>query len=402
VRIAYVSDSVLPSPAAAASQTMHMAAAMGRLGHAVRLFAPGHDGRARGEAARAALRDRFALDGAIDLRYLPVMDLRGRGRASYHLVGVLAAKAWRADLVYTRNARIGLLATRAGISVIVESHTLPNSDRSLRAARSLAGSPRLERWAFISDRLRARFAEALGADLPAGRVTIAHDAVDSVRFERPVPRETARRRIGVATDGPLVVHAGHLYPGRGAEALIAAAVALGHVHFVLVGGNPSDVGRVARLAAEAGAPNLRVLGHRDYCDVPDFLFAADVLVMPYTSAAVASDGRTRTIDYASPLKLFEYMAAGRPIVASRFPGVAEVLRDGENALLVPPDHTDALVAALASVVADPALGSRLGDQARGDVAGWTWTARAAAILDGSVTPAFAPSPSPSHRATPSD
>ena len=87
------------------------------------------------------------------------------------------------------------------------------------------------------------------------------------------------------------------------------------------------------------------------------------------------------IPYASPVKLFEYMAAGRAVVASNVGAIPEVLRDGENALLVAPGSAAELVAAITRVLEDRALSRRLGAAARRDVQSYSWEARVARVLD---------------------
>ena len=84
--------------------------------------------------------------------------------------------------------------------------------------------------------------------------------------------------------------------------------------------------------------------------------------------------------FTSPLKLFDYMAAGVPIVASDLPALREVLRHEENALLARPDDPDAFAAAVRRMLADPVLAGRLGRQARADVRRYSWEARAEALL----------------------
>jgi glycosyltransferase involved in cell wall biosynthesis len=98
-----------------------------------------------------------------------------------------------------------------------------------------------------------------------------------------------------------------------------------------------------------------------------------VLVLP--NSARFPQART-----TSPLKLFEYMAARRPIVATRIPALAGLLRHGENAWLVAPDSAEALAEGIESVLASPAVGERLAEQAWRDVQHYTWKRRAADIL----------------------
>jgi glycosyltransferase involved in cell wall biosynthesis len=107
--------------------------------------------------------------------------------------------------------------------------------------------------------------------------------------------------------------------------------------------------------------------------VPAYLAAFDVCTMPFPWTE-------HFAYYASPLKLFEYMAVGGAIISSDLPAVAEVVRDGDSALLTPPGDVDALAAALRRLYDDPGLRARLGEKARQDAAYYAWSARAARIL----------------------
>ncbi len=84
----------------------------------------------------------------------------------------------------------------------------------------------------------------------------------------------------------------------------------------------------------------------------------------------------------SPLKMFEYMAAGKPIISSDLPVLREVLEDGRNAILVPADDLAAWESAIHRLSGDPDLGLRLGEAARRDLhERYTWDARAGRVLD---------------------
>jgi glycosyltransferase involved in cell wall biosynthesis len=85
--------------------------------------------------------------------------------------------------------------------------------------------------------------------------------------------------------------------------------------------------------------------------------------------------------YTSPLKLFEYMASGRPIVASDLPVLREILSDGENALLCPPDSVEAFTAAIRRLRDEPGLGARLAEQAWRDVQTYSWDERARRVSE---------------------
>jgi len=83
----------------------------------------------------------------------------------------------------------------------------------------------------------------------------------------------------------------------------------------------------------------------------------------------------------SPLKLFEYMAAGVPIVATELPSVREVLRHGENAWLVEPDEKNALAKGITRIIEDAALKAKIAAEAEQSAKQYTWERRAISILD---------------------
>ena len=86
-------------------------------------------------------------------------------------------------------------------------------------------------------------------------------------------------------------------------------------------------------------------------------------------------------DFTSPIKLFEYMASGRPIVATKIPSVMEILRDGENAVLVEPDNYNSLTRGISRVLNDEKAGDKLARTSLREVADYTWEARAKKLLD---------------------
>jgi len=154
-----------------------------------------------------------------------------------------------------------------------------------------------------------------------------------------------------------------------------------------VGGHDKepDLARVKAFAGQLDcASRITFTGLIPPADVAARLRECDVLTLPNPASAISNA-------FTSPLKLFEYMASGRPIVASDLPSIREVLRHEDNALLVEPGNPQALVAGIARLKEDAALGRRLADQARIDVREFTWARRAERleVLFTSVTGASA-------------
>jgi glycosyltransferase involved in cell wall biosynthesis len=146
------------------------------------------------------------------------------------------------------------------------------------------------------------------------------------------------------------------------------------IRLVVVGGRSDHVQQWQNEVASRNLGNVSFVGLVAPVEVPDYQVAADAVVSYYPS-------HISTREYLSPAKLFEYMASGTPIVAADHAASREVLRDGSNAILVRPDRPELLADAVRRLMNDQALRMRLGDQARKDVAQYTWTARAQRVSE---------------------
>ncbi|MEK8143055.1 glycosyltransferase [Streptomyces sp. M10(2022)] len=136
--------------------------------------------------------------------------------------------------------------------------------------------------------------------------------------------------------------------------------------------------------AEAGGPaNAYFHGHRPPGAVHAYFPLFDVVLAPYQAKVYTAGGHCETGRWASPMKLFEYMAHGRAIIASDLPVLREILQDGVNCLLRPPDDPDAWADAVEHLVSDAAFGRSLGDAARQQfLHRHTWRHRANLVLAG--------------------
>jgi glycosyltransferase involved in cell wall biosynthesis len=193
---------------------------------------------------------------------------------------------------------------------------------------------------------------------------------------------------GSFTSSPSIFYVGQLYPWKGAGLVVDVAARVRDARAVIVGGQTNwtaddpDITALAEQARTLGvADRVELRGHVPYERVPAALAEASVALLPLPDEPVARL-------FTSPLKLFDYMAAGVPIVASDLPSLREVLRNGENALLARAGDADAFAAAVRRLLADRSLADRLGRQARIDVQQYSWDARARALLDvfGDATP----------------
>ncbi|MDO9349044.1 MAG: glycosyltransferase, partial [Anaerolineales bacterium] len=176
---------------------------------------------------------------------------------------------------------------------------------------------------------------------------------------------------------PTVVCTGHLYAGRGVEIFLTLAARFPKVNFVWVGGRPQEVDEWRSRAAACGLRNVALTGFLPNERIPLFQAAADVLLMPYERTVSTSSGGD-TADICSPMKMFEYMAAGRAILSSDLPVLREVLNEN-NAVFCPSDDAGAWESRLGKLLADSERRQALGQRARGEVKEYSWLARARRI-----------------------
>ncbi len=293
------------------------------------------------------------------------------------LIGVLFERAnSRADVYYSRDQLVlfalSLIKPRAALAY--EAHTLAVGRFGRALQRRVV---RRVGQVFAVTQKLADDLIALGAD--ADHTHVARDGIRRDRFANAPDQATARDLIGWRRDVFVVGYVGRLQTmamDKGVGVLVEALAQVGGCALGLVGG-PDDMAAALRQRwRELGQPDETFLyaGQVAPDRVPIYLSALDVCVLP-------SPWTPFFAYYTSPMKLFEYMASGRAIVASDLPTNAEVLADGESALLTPPSDAGALAAAIRQLRDDPALRQRLAANARATVmASYTWDARARAIL----------------------
>ena len=378
MRILYFADIRFPLERANGIQTMETCHALAERGHEVDLVVR--------KDTHAPGRDPYAYYGLpplarLRLEYAPVPDRPAAARRLGYLAFATgrAFGRTRADVVLTRDLGVAALLLRvpSRAPLVYESHGYaPDVARALPelVATATHASPRKLRR--LADR------EALVWRQADGYVTITAGLAQEMtaRFgDRPrleVVADGVRREprppSGERDPAPTVAYAGHLYPWKGVDVLIEALAQLPGVQGLIVGGHDAepDLQRLRTLADRLGITGrVAFTGIVPPRDVPGLLQRAWILALPNTASAIS----TR---FTSPLKLFEYMSAGRPIVASDLPSLREVLAHDRNALLVPPGEAAALASAVQRLVDDPGLAARLAASASHDVEQYTWARRA--------------------------
>lgn len=386
-QLTLIANMRLPSEKAHVIQIIHMAAAFARVFQGARLVYPvrantGAMLRVKDVVGYYGAEKNFALVGVpcLDLVKRVTIDWKWLGLGPIpmlaHLMQLLtftvAAFFYVARLpagaVYSRDlfplTVLNLLLSGRDRLFVFEVHSRPRS--ALAQKLHLWSVRRASGIVAISDHLRDWY---LDHGFAPDRVMTARDGVDLARFLNLPDKESARRQLGIDSKALVACYTGHFYRWKGVDTLVEAAAMLPEPWQVwLVGGIDPDLERI-RARARAGG-RICVVGHLPQHEAAAYLAASDVAVLP-NSAAEPISAR-----YTSPLKLFEYMAAGKPVVASDLPSIGEVLRDGLTALLVDPDSPAALARGICRIGAEPELAGRLAAAARDEAMQYAWESRA--------------------------
>jgi glycosyltransferase involved in cell wall biosynthesis len=292
------------------------------------------------------------------------------------------------DLIYERHVRfspVGVRLARAlEVPLAVEvnaSFTSPSEWWQDHSRLSVRASARLERRIAaradavfcVSTTLRDHWRRLAAAP---GKVVLLPNAAATERL-RPDPEAAAaiRERLGIGDD-IVIGFIGSMRRWHGADLMLRAGALVAartpRVRLLLVGDGPTRA-HLEALAQELGISSRAVFtGHVPMAEVRGHIAAMDIAAVPYPLLPQF---------HFSPLKLFECMAVGKPVVASAFPDIRAVVADGGNGILVAPGDVPALADALARLVADEELRLRLGRAARATIVRHhTWRANAEAIL----------------------
>jgi glycosyltransferase involved in cell wall biosynthesis len=376
MRILYISDSSIPSFSANSIHVMKMCQAWAELGHDITLV---------GKLTNASLpnvQDVFSFYGIgtpFKLEVFPFIAFPGSGRV-YNLM--LPLKLLRKyDLLYTRSIYAAFWCTIVGKKFVFEVHEpYDTKNRWLKFMfNRISKSGCLIKFVTISDALKQYLTGTLR--IGSQRISVAHDGAD------PLDPSSARPPLA-GSGGIRVGYTGSLLKGKGMEIIIPLSSACTGFEFHIVGGKSADV-EAMKAQLPPGQGNVIFYGNVPHRDIPGYLLQFDILIAPYLRGVFvksATDSNNIAM-WMSPLKIFEYMSSGKPILTSDLPVLKEILRHRENAYLCDPGDVASWKEGLSALSGDPALARTLGENAKRDFTNlYTWKSRAANILNSITRP----------------
>lgn len=333
MKIIYFANSRLPTEKAHGIQIMETCQALAKEGVDLKLILPRRFNIIKKDIFNFyGLPKNFTIRkiACLDLMFLPI------GKKLTFLIESIsfALSSWwyivklkkQYDALYTRDFIIATLGL-FGKSFFYEIHTLP---RKIKWWHKLVWR-KCQGFIVISETLRN---ELVQEGIESNKIIVARDGVDIEKFDIKINKKEARNKLKLAKNKQIVVYTGHLYLWKGADLLAEASSKISpDVDVYLVGGTAKDV---VNFKTKYKFSNLHIVEHQSVEKIPLWLKAADLLILPNSAKEKISS------HYTSPLKLFEYMASGSPIIASDLPSIKEILTEDE-AIFFTPDNKNDLV-----------------------------------------------------------
>lgn len=371
MKIVCIAASFVPSNTANSIQVVKAAHALAEVGHDVCLIVPGNN-----PVSWENLKNHYGLRQPFEIQWLH--ENLAFKRYDFAFKAVQAGQRMDAELIYTWALQAAVLSLWRGIPTVLELHDRVTGRIGPWLFRQFWKSKTKKRLLTNSKALKTRLISDFDLATHQEEILVAPNGVELERYENLPGPEEARNRLGLAA-GFTVGYTGHFYAGRGMQLMFDLAKALPKINFLWVGGQPEDVSLWENRAKSAGLANLCLTGFVDNAALPLYQAAADVLMMPYEQKIEGSGGGN-SADIASPMKMFEYMAAGRAIISSDLPVIHEVL-DAATAVFCPPQEFASWKEALIELKNNEEKRIELGKAARSYSQAYTWKNRAIKALE---------------------
>lgn len=367
-KLVYLSTSIIPSTQANSIHVMKMCDALSRSGYDVKLLAGMLDSDHDINIFQyygvknnfKVIRKRTAhFKGStflLSLRYFP-------------LLKKIAASA-EETVFYGRDVTTLYFLSKQGRQVIYETHEMPMKLLRKKAEQQLIKSNNLEKIIFISNELRKSYLDRYGKLIAGKEMIIAPDASGEH------PNFTQMVALAGRFDFNCC-YIGGIYEGRGIGLILEVAKRLPDIDFHLFGCKAVDVNNFN----EQSPANVYYYEYVAPNQIYKVRNTADVLLMPYQKKVSVAQSVSDTSKWMSPMKLFEYMAAKKPIVSSNHKVLREVLKHRYNALLCEPDNVGQWADAITLLRNDKVLYENISTNAYDDLINkYTWDKRVKSIL----------------------
>jgi glycosyltransferase involved in cell wall biosynthesis len=365
MKIAYLSHSVLPSTSANSVHVMKMCSAFASHQHDVTLYGCSDFDN------QTDCFDFYGVEKNFDIVSWKLPAMHGRFLLLALLVFVRTYFFHRPNIIVARGLFSLYLCSLVNIPFIYESHSPPRTRLHFWLERKLFKKNNFQQLIVITLALKKHYQNIFTA-LDDGKIRVLADGADPAR-EPALSKNTLTEPIKIG-------YTGSLHKGKGSEILIPLIKKMKGYQFHVVGGSEPDVKQMKNSCL--GCSNLVLYGHVPHREINTLIQSFDIVLAPYQDDVTSADGTATIASWMSPLKIFEYMAAGRAIIASKLPSIEEVIIDGHNAILCDSTNLIEWETSIEDVAKNNELRKRLSENALKDFdEKYSWAIRAGKYLD---------------------
>ena len=328
--IYYLSCSPIPSQKANSIQVMKMCQAFANHNNEVTLYCID-------KGAKEDLYEYYGVKKSFKINQIRIPNFKFLNRIFYALrVFRDLKKNGAKGILYSRDIfSTGVICflNPENFSVIFEAHAPPASKLRKKVLNYIFNSKYFKGAVSISDALKEEYIRLYGEKLK-GKIMVAHDGADASQ----IPKHMLNQNDYALKGNQLKLgYIGSLFPGKGSEIILQLANRLPQFSFHVVGGTEEQI---QKLKEEASLDNLKFHGFVKPEEIYHYMDQFDVMLAPYKASVIVGSGTLNISRWMSPLKLFEYMGGGKPIIASDLKVLREVINNEEIALLANPDNLE--------------------------------------------------------------
>lgn len=372
--IGYLSDSYLPSNRANTVHVLKMCSAFAHIGMNVTLFC-----NKQSDYDINKIRKAYNIDSNYNIIAVPAK-LKGKLQLlefAFRKRNLIIQGEY--DICYGRSL-LALFLIRNKLPFIYESHILPNRGIFVRLERMLLKNKNCHGLIVISQSLKEEYLKMFPF-LKRKDVTVLHDGADAFDGnynETDVPKEL----VEAHKQGPTIGYIGHLYPGKCMEVMMEIAQKMPGQVFHVIGGTDEWVKHWKDECKSSGINNIKFYGFIDNSKVNACYQYLDIVLLPFSDNIYYNKDKKDDIGkYISPLKLFEAMACGKAIVASKLVSIEEVVTEGTDGILVNPADIEGWKKQIEILLCDANRRDELGKKAKAKLErNYSWHKRAELIL----------------------
>ena len=358
LNVHYISPSTFPSKAANSVHVIHQVFALSKLNLKIHLYGAKNIPKSNKEI-KSRLEKEYGVNlDDTRLNLIPVLIKRGINLqiAIFSIVKLALLSFSSSNKIYSRNLYAAFFFNSIlRRKIVFETHQIEQGINGVFQKHIL--SSKKAKVVLITKKLHIILEEYYSIKI-TNPFILSDAAPEGLNPFNNKQKENTLLRLGIRKNNFLYIcgYFGHLYQGRGIEIIISMAKRSPKVLYLIFGGNDEDI---ARLTHQTNDKNIQLMGHVDNVLAREVMMSIDCLLMPYQKKVSIGQKGHDTARWMSPMKMFEYMASSNPIISSNLPALREVLKDGENAILVECDNVDQWIDALNSLINNKDLANRI-------------------------------------------